>query len=184
MRTSRRDSAVMKSASIGHRRLRELELLAERLNMIWHSAVSPEPHERERHDAWQVIREIVSLTSLHDAAEKFTAYAVAHPIRLEVHMGRATQKRKEVEPIPVLALPLDEIGLALHQLWHSYFHNQGWKRLKQCPICQKWFVDPTSDTRKARCSVTCTNRWWSYSKRKESDYTRFKKGGYHGTKRR
>jgi len=184
MRQSGRGKKVRRTPDLGHRKWGELARLAERLNMFGRGAGPADPEEQDRYTAWRIIEEIVSSKSLAHAAEQFTALAAAHPIRLEVHMGRATRESKKTEPLPVLAIPLDEMGFALDRLWRSYFHGRGWTRLKQCPICQTWFVDPTSDKRKERCSVPCTNRWWSYRKRKEAGYSRFKKGAHHGTKGR
>jgi hypothetical protein len=80
-----------------------------------------------------------------------------------------------------LCTPRNEFEFALGLLWQSYFLENGWRRLKNCPVCHKWFVDHTSDMRKARCSDPCTNRWWNYDRRKEAGYSRCKNGGYHGT---
>jgi hypothetical protein len=176
-------AAVKKHDDIGHRRLRELECVAERLNDLSRRAESSDPKEQEYYEAWRITEAIVSSVSsksLAYAAEQFNVYAAAHPFRLKVDVGLTRTKHEHA--IPVFSDPLGEIGFALGQLWRAYFHAQGWTRLKRCPICRRWFVDLTSDTRKQRCSVACTNLWWSYSKRKQANYTRFKKGGYHGRK--
>ena len=174
-----RYKSVTKSAIPGHRRLRELEAIAELLN--WRSGPYPEPWSRARSNARRIVEGIVLSPSLTQAAKQFTIHAAVHPLRMEVEMGRKVGG--DSTPIPILASPLphlDEVGHALGRLWRAYFHAEGWKRLKHCTVCPRWFVDLTSDTRKQRCSVVCTNRWWSYSKRKQADYTRFKNGGYHG----
>ncbi len=182
MRKNRRDTGVMTKHDPGQRRIGELQLVAERLNNNkWYLANSSDSYLRETYDAYKIVEKIVSSDSLAHAVKLFTIHAAAHPIKLEVGVGRMAQTGEETA-VPGICTPLNEIESALGLLWRAYFHAKGWTRLKPCPICHTWFVDQTSDARKARCSVLCTNRWWSYSKRKQADYTRFKKGGYHGTK--
>jgi predicted RNA-binding Zn ribbon-like protein len=169
----------------GHRRFRQiqqLKVLAERLNENYKLAIGYlYPELRETYDAYNIVKKIVSSDSLPHAAELFNTHAAAHPIKLQVGVGRMRDSGEE-HASPALSTQ-NEFESSLDLLWRSYFYEKGWKRLKSCPVCHKWFVDPTNDMRKARCSVACTNLWWSYSKRKEADYSRFKKGGYHGRKK-
>lgn len=53
-------------------------------------------------------------------------------------------------------------------LWMSYFHDEGWKHLKKCPQCKKWFVDDTKSLKKERCTKSCSDKWWSREFRKET----------------
>ena len=185
MRKFDRNASVFSSDDPGHKRLRQfrlLELVAERLNGNWKIANSSDSNLQETYAAYKLVEKIVSSKSLIDKGEEFTVLAAQHPILMKIETHRHRQGGNV--PIRVFTGMKSELGSTLSLLWQYYFHAQGWMRLKRCPICQDWFVDLTSDTRKARCSQECTNRWWSYSKRKEADYPRFKDGGYHGTKRR
>jgi len=60
--------------------------------------------------------------------------------------------------------------MATYYLWEYFFRNNGWERLKQCPRCGKWFVDDSRNKKKERCSLHCTNRWWSWGRRKEAGH--------------
>jgi hypothetical protein len=59
---------------------------------------------------------------------------------------------------------------ALWDLWQFVFGNKGWERLKICPQCGVWFVDSSKNKEKERCSKECTNKWWSYKRRKEANH--------------
>ena len=184
MRKFDRNANVISSDDPGHKRLRQfrtLELVAWRLNENWKFANSSNSDLQETYAAYKLIEKIVSSKPLIDKGEEFTVLAAQHPILMKVETHRHRQGGNV--PIRVFTGQKGELASALLLLWQCYFHAQGWMRLKQCLTCQDWFVDLTSDTRKLRCSVACTNRWWSYSKRKEKDYSRFKHGGYHGKKR-
>jgi hypothetical protein len=60
-------------------------------------------------------------------------------------------------------------------LWSFYFQGEGWKRLKRCPQCKKWFVDETKNRMKVNCSEQCKWQWWSREKRWESKHKHQKK---------
>lgn len=183
MKKTKLSKSVIPKHDLGHRKLRELELVAERLNENLRYANSTDVYLREAYDAYKMIEKIVLSKSLALAAQLFTKYAAAYPHRLAVEIGRMAQTGED-RPFPTLSAPKNEISDALGLLWRSYFHAEGWTRLKCCPICRRWFVDLTSDKRKQRCSEACTNIWWDYERRKKAEYTRFKEGGYHGKKKR
>lgn len=46
-------------------------------------------------------------------------------------------------------------------------------RLKRCPQCARWFVDLSKNKAKARCSVSCTAKWWSRARRKEAGHSQY-----------
>ena len=186
MRKTDRKASEFLSEDLGHktfRQMRQLEVVAERLNENLKFANSSNVYLREAYEAYKLVEQIVLSKSLVAKGAKFNALAAQHPLRLRVEMGRMARTHEEIA-LPVFSDPTGELSAALSLLWQCYFHRQGWMRLKPCPICSRWFVDLTSDKRKERCSAACTDRWWSYGRRKEADYTRFRKGGYHGTKRR
>jgi hypothetical protein len=60
-------------------------------------------------------------------------------------------------------------------LWLSYFQREGWKRLKRCPQCKKWFVDETKNRMKVHCSEQCKWQWWNREKRSEAGHKHQKK---------
>ncbi len=40
------------------------------------------------------------------------------------------------------------------------------QRFKRCTRCRRWFVDGSRNRSALRCSVGCTNRWWSRIQRR------------------
>ncbi|MCX5913656.1 MAG: hypothetical protein NTV04_17175, partial [Deltaproteobacteria bacterium] len=64
----------------------------------------------------------------------------------------------------------DIIKVSLFLLFEHYFKNEGWKRLKRCPVCEIWFVDDTPNISKKRCGGHCTWAWWSRPRRKEAGH--------------
>lgn len=123
-----RNKKMKRSDDPGHRRFRQfgqLGLLAERLNANYQLANSHhEPELQETYAVYKIIEKIVSEKSLTQAAKQFTTYAAAHPIKLEVGIGRMAQTGEETA-IPALSKPPDEITSALGLLWRSYFLAQG-----------------------------------------------------------
>jgi uncharacterized CHY-type Zn-finger protein len=94
------------------------------------------------------------------AVTTFNQWARENPVRLHIQLegdGIIQAGHQSVTPD----------GGVLCALWQFYFHGEGYKRLKRCPQCRKWFVDDTRNLGKVRCSQKCTNRWWARGFRNE-----------------
>lgn len=50
-------------------------------------------------------------------------------------------------------------------LWRFFFQEGGFRRLKKCPQCGRWFVDRSKNRTAVRCSKSCSDKWWNRSKR-------------------
>jgi hypothetical protein len=112
-----------------------------------------------------------------EAISRFNTLAKDNPIPLMVS-GKISPKAKDNlilqsgsikiraghAPNPTLE------QMATYHLWEYFFRNNGWERLKQCPQCGKWFVDDSRNKKKERCSVQCTDRWWSWGRRREAGH--------------
>lgn len=120
-------------------------------------------------EGWRLAEQIIAATSLARASEKFTQLAKHHPVSMVVEFPvKGGQKRSGRRERPHTALSSrDEIGTVLWHLWLYYFQDEGWLRLKRCPVCALWFVDTSRNRATARCSATCTWKWWSRERRKE-----------------
>jgi hypothetical protein len=100
------------------------------------------------------------------AIQTFNDLAKKNPVTLGV-TGRKISSKLEV--IPDQQKPTTTSWVLL-LLWEYYFKGDGWKRIKRCPICEKWFVDETTNRTKIRCSEHCTAVWWNRSRRKEAGH--------------
>lgn len=96
----------------------------------------------------------------------FNHHALENPVPLRL----VTEKVKGKGRIYPEHLPTTKMQEALWFLWRLFFHGEGWKRLKRCPQCMKWFVDDTKNRIKERCSPHCTWQWWSRERRKRSNH--------------
>ena len=157
----------------------KLEFLAGRLNDLkkYRQQLTDAEKEDEKKwneeltKGWGLIEEILSLSSLREQADRFTSEACSHHVLQQVRMQRVTKnKSQSVQPVPSFASPRTVRGQALDALWQGYFHDQWWERLKRCVVCQTWFVDPTDNRRKERCSPECTDLWWTRSRRKQAGH--------------
>jgi len=56
----------------------------------------------------------------------------------------------------------DEKGEVVRLLWQYVFTGGGWRQLRRCDHCQRWFVDH-SDNRSSRfCQEgNCKEKWWN-----------------------
>jgi hypothetical protein len=61
-------------------------------------------------------------------------------------------------------------------LWEVFYRAIDVTRLKNCPVCHKWFVDHTKNKTKIRCSARCTWQRWSWEARKEAGHGSKRKG--------
>ncbi len=60
------------------------------------------------------------------------------------------------------------VGLALFFLWQDYFKGGGWRRVKICPTCGRWYVDRSRNRSAKTCSRRCSNSGrWSWQRRQE-----------------
>ncbi len=75
----------------------------------------------------------------------------------------------------------DETGEMLWHLWHYYFQDGGWKRLKRCRRCPAWFVDRSKNQSGKWCPGTCKGKFWTRPQRRESKEAKKKGGRKHGT---
>ena len=101
------------------------------------------------------------------AISSFNRWARENPVRLRVWMD----KKKIIAGVD----PVTQTEPALLLLWTSYFQREGWKRLKRCPQCKKWFVDETKNRMKVHCSKQCKWQWWNREKRWEAGHKYQKK---------
>jgi hypothetical protein len=63
------------------------------------------------------------------------------------------------------------LHLLISNIERYYFPpGDGWQRVKVCLQCNSWFLDNTKNKTKCFCSGRCKNRWWSWSRRKESGH--------------
>lgn len=67
-----------------------------------------------------------------------------------------------------ITLPTTREGEIALKLWNTIFLQEGFKRLKRCHTCEKWFVDKGKNRIAKFCSVSCTNRWWNKGRRLDS----------------
>jgi len=109
---------------------------------------------------WELIENIVKAKSLPQKMKIFEEAADQYPVSLTV---RDTDKSKT--PAPGIA-SRDPQGDALKQLWWSYFRDSGWERLKQCSVCEQWFVDVSNNKGTLRCSPACTWTYWNRQRSK------------------
>lgn len=66
--------------------------------------------------------------------------------------------------------PRSDVVLLLREFFVCSYRN----RLKQCPVCRKWFVDASRNETSLRCGVKCTNRWWNRTRRREANHNHVK----------
>ena len=142
-------------------------------------------------EAWGVAEEIVSLSSLSQASRAFTRYCKDHPVTMfaeypVMDIEKARFVESPLKPPNIGLTSRNEIGNALCHLARYYFVDQGWVRLKRCQLCKTWFVDTTKNKSTARCSTSCTNRWWDRNRRRQEGHKQqmIKKGAKRGTKKR
>jgi len=82
-------------------------------------------------------------------------------------------------PLPEFAGMSEGVDRILWLLWEVFYRDIDLTRLKNCPICHKWFVDHSKNKSKVRCSARCTWQRWSWEARKAGLGKRKTKGGKH-----
>ncbi len=101
------------------------------------------------------------------AIKSFNLLAKKHPLPLMVRRIQRPQGGFNIYPAPRRETPMQ---YAIFLLAYYFFSERGWERLKKCPQCGIWFVDSSKNRRKERCSEECTNKWWSWGRRKEAHH--------------
>lgn len=162
------------------RELQGLEDIALHLNMI-------PGMDEDRAKAWRRVEEIVQLAifdparptlhpllgggprtgSITAAAGVFNKWASAIPVRLKVRWREEKGGAVHIQP------QIDtegETGFVVWMVWRVFFYAKRWNRLKRCPQCRKWFVDRTRNAVMARCSKSCTDKWWTLERRREAGH--------------
>jgi len=66
------------------------------------------------------------------------------------------------------SVPLTLEGTMAVTLWNLIFLQEGYKHLKRCLHCERWFVDRGKNRIAKFCSPTCTNKWWNTERRLSS----------------
>jgi hypothetical protein len=73
-------------------------------------------------------------------------------------------------PLPVVAGMSRNVDAILWVLWEVFYRDIDLSRLKDCPVCHRWFVDHSKNKSKVRCSARCTWRRWSWKARKNAGH--------------
>lgn len=141
-----------------------LQIIADRLNEVpalQHEVEDPDCPRgiKAECEAWTLVDTIVSASSLSKAGVLFTVHAAQHPVNMCVEVRKGTPRT------PVSSR--EATGTALWHLWLYYFRDRGWRHLKRCTVCHRWFVDTSNNKAQARCSAVCTWQWWSRERRKK-----------------
>jgi hypothetical protein len=96
------------------------------------------------------------------ASEWFNQLANKYPVTLNVRLAGDSRD------ITVGHGPPDSRGhFIVWLLWAYYFQGEGWKRLKRCPHCKRWFVDQNRNRNKVHCSNDCKWKFWSRERKRE-----------------
>lgn len=88
-----------------------------------------------------------------------------HP---EAYRSSVSGNRGVSATFPATTLPTTREGEMAFKLWDTIFIQEGFKRLKRCHKCEKWFVDKGKNRIAKFCSESCTNRWWNKERRLDS----------------
>lgn len=170
-----------------------LQVIASHLNQFTDEGIisSNEKEMKEMVEAWKMVEAIVSCSSLEEASACFNVQAkkqavymyVEYPVKgIEKNKNGLEQFVDYPHSPPNAAIAADSTsGTALWHLWLFYFRDDGWLRLKRCPVCRTWFVDTSKNKSTRRCSEKCTWRYWSRDRRKE-EHSKWKGANIDGTK--
>lgn len=110
---------------------------------------SPTPASKE----WTLIEQIIKAPTLKEKRALFDQQAREHPVVLTLNDDELTV----AAPTPMAE--------ALRHLWRWYFRDRGWERMKQCSVCDKWFVDASNGQTGLRCSPSCTWAYWNANRK-------------------
>jgi hypothetical protein len=81
-------------------------------------------------------------------------------------------------PFSVVTGTGKELDTILWLLWEVFYRAIDLTRLKNCPVCHRWFVDHSKNKSKVWCSARCTWQRWSWAARKSGLGKRKVKGLY------
>lgn len=70
--------------------------------------------------------------------------------------------------LPPNSVPATRENEMAVRLWNVFFLQEGYKLLKRCHYCERWFVDKGKNRKARFCSPSCTNRWWNKGRRLDS----------------
>jgi len=98
----------------------------------------------------------------------FNRLARKNPVALRIREGKDRMGYPRLEAVQA---PSSEMEHALWLLWRFYFQDEGYKRLKRCHNCFRWFVDDTRNRSKRRCSSNCTWQYWNRDRRRKAKQT-------------
>lgn len=100
------------------------------------------------------------------AVNVFNDLARNNPVILEIYGEGPKSTFKVTQSYKAFT----DMSAMLLTVWKYYFGDFGWKLIKRCPLCKKWFVDESKNNNKLRCSEDCTWKWWNRSRRKEAGH--------------
>ncbi len=121
-------------------------------------------------DAERIIRALVQaetakrrgerLYKLDEARRQFVGAARDAHVVLDV-------RRDSKGALTPLVTPIGARARILALIWKHVFHDEAWKRLRECVRCAEWFVDH-SDSHTRRFCSGCRHRWWDRERRREA----------------
>ncbi len=176
----------------------EIQILADRLNSFREHRPVRKPLQTEglrrmmgafppawaEYEAWEVAEKIMEECQGVPAddplpsgvVQRFNALAREVPVNLYIWESKW---RGGIRTYPWIEPTMDREprGFILQILWAVLTQSRARDRLKRCPRCQRWFVDRTKNKGKARCSESCTWRYWDRARRKEARHNQYRRRG-------
>jgi hypothetical protein len=94
-----------------------------------------------------------------------THIAIPVPLLMQKELGL------DDDTIDKLTKTTAETDRILWTLWEVFYRGMDLTRLKNCPMCHKWFVDHTKNKGKIRCGASaCTSKRWTWEERKKAGH--------------
>jgi hypothetical protein len=176
----------------------EIQFLADRLNSFREHRPVRKPLQTEElrrrmgalppgwaeYEAWEVAEKIMEECQGVPAEDPLPSgvvrrfNALTREVPVNLYIGeRGRQDRRETYPWIEPTMDREPRGFVLQILWGVLTQSRARDRLKQCPRCQRWFVDRTKNKGKARCSESCTWRYWNRTRRKEARHNQYRRKG-------
>lgn len=106
-------------------------------------------------------------------------FLATNPCVLQIQGLERADRNIEVNAIHVPVKLRQDRDRILWLLWEVFYRSIDLTRLKNCPICHRWFVDHSKNKTKIRCSAACTSKRWSWEARKKTVGSRTAKGEKH-----
>jgi hypothetical protein len=104
---------------------------------------------------------------LQRAIDTFNSWAAKNPVRFHIRLGPNAAGVTDISAT-LDCKPGEQV--AIEHLWSCFFSNPERHRLKRCPECRKWFADKTRNLSMVRCSMSCTNKWWTLERRQKAGH--------------